>query len=77
MRHRPTRGDMTLTGHVDCHQVCGGQSESPGIRCRVSRDQRRHVTDGAGASSGGRFRPLSKSVKVSEPLADPVPTGDN
>ena len=24
-------------------------------------------TDGAGASSGGRFRPLSKSVNVSEP----------
>ena len=27
-------------------------------------------TDGAGASSGERFRPLSKSVKVSESLAD-------
>jgi hypothetical protein len=34
-------------------------------------------TDGAGASSGGRFRPLSKSVNVFEPLADAVPTGEH
>ena len=46
-------------------------------KCRVVMADAAAFTDGAGASSGGRFRPLSKSANVSEPLADAVPAGES
>lgn len=68
LRSGPTEPISSITNATD--------SIGTGYRSLAARPWRQismnaaAFTDGAGASSGQRFRPLSKSVKVSEPLAD-------